>query len=56
MPGEQRVPGTLHSTFEYLKGAYKEDGLLTRACSEMTRVNGFKMKEGRFIFDIRKKL
>ena len=41
----------------YLKGAYKKagEGLFTRACSDRTRGNGFKLKEGRFILDIRKK-
>ncbi|KAK4806223.1 LOW QUALITY PROTEIN: hypothetical protein QYF61_001146 [Mycteria americana] len=43
--------------FQYLKGAYKKDGdrLFSRACSDRTRGNGFKLKEGRFRLDIRKK-
>jgi len=42
---------------QYVKGAYEKagEGLLTRACSEQTRGNGFKLKEGRFRLDIRKK-
>jgi len=43
--------------FQYLKGAYKKDGdkLFSRACSDRTRGNDFKLKEGRFRLDIRKK-
>jgi len=36
---------------EYLKG----DKLFSRACCSRTRVNGFKLKQGRFRVDIRKK-
>ena len=43
--------------FQYLKGAYKKDGdkLLSRACSDRTGSNGFKLKEGRFRLDVRQK-
>jgi len=43
---------------QYLKGAYKKagEGLFTRAWRDRTRGNGFKLKEGRFRLDIRKKL
>ena len=43
--------------FQYLKGAYKKDRerLFTRACSDRTRSNSFKLKEGRFRLDLRKK-
>ncbi|KAK4827161.1 LOW QUALITY PROTEIN: hypothetical protein QYF61_015115, partial [Mycteria americana] len=42
--------------FQYIKAAYKKDGerLFTRACSDVTRGNGFKLKEGKFRLDIRK--
>ncbi|KAK4827495.1 hypothetical protein QYF61_018795 [Mycteria americana] len=44
-------------TFQYIKGAYKKDGErhFTKACSDRTRGNGFKLKEGRLRLDIRKK-
>ena len=43
--------------FNTLKGACKKDGdkLFSRACCNRTRGNGFKLKEGRFRLDIRKK-
>ncbi|KAK4821388.1 hypothetical protein QYF61_019289 [Mycteria americana] len=43
--------------FQYLKEAYKTDGdkLFTKACTNRTRGNGLKVKECRFILDIRKK-
>ena len=42
--------------FEYLKGAYKNDGdnLFSRACCKRTRGYGFKLKGGRFRLDMRK--
>jgi len=44
--------------YQYLKGAYRkaEEGLLTGAGSNRMRGNGFKLKEGRFELDRRKKL
>jgi len=43
--------------FQYLKGAYKKDRdkLFSRACCDRTRGSGFKLKEGRFRLDVRKK-
>ncbi|KFQ86933.1 hypothetical protein N337_12790, partial [Phoenicopterus ruber ruber] len=55
---EKRRPwGDLLAAFQYLKRAYKKagEGLWTRACSDRTRGNGFKLKEGRFRLDLRKK-
>ncbi|PKU44394.1 hypothetical protein llap_5337 [Limosa lapponica baueri] len=53
----RRVQGDLLAAFQYLKGAYRRDGegLFIRGCSDRMRGNGFKLKEGRFRLDIRKK-
>ena len=47
----------LQEDLQYLKVAYRrsEEGLLIRTCSKRMRGNGFKMEEGRFRLDIRKK-
>ena len=44
-------------TFQYLKGDYKQEGgqLFTRSTSDRIRGNGFKLKEGRFRLDVRRK-
>ncbi|GAB0182014.1 hypothetical protein GRJ2_000666700 [Grus japonensis] len=54
---KRRLWGYLIAAFQYLKGAYKKDGdkLFSRACCDRTGNNGFKLKEGRFRLDIRKK-
>ncbi|GAB0187412.1 hypothetical protein GRJ2_001206500 [Grus japonensis] len=54
---KRRLQGNLIAAFQYLKGAYRKagEGLVTRACSDRTSGNGFKLKKGRFRLDIRKK-
>jgi len=43
--------------FQYLKRSYKQEGewLFTRVDSDTTRGNDFKLTQGRFRFDIRRK-
>ncbi|GAB0175997.1 hypothetical protein GRJ2_000064900 [Grus japonensis] len=55
---KRRLWGDLMAAFQYLKGAYRKDaeGLFTKARTDRTRGNDFKLKEGRFRLYIRKKL
>ncbi|GAB0185771.1 hypothetical protein GRJ2_001042400 [Grus japonensis] len=54
---KRRLWGDLTPAFQYLKRACRKaaEGLFTRACSDRTRGNGLKLKEGRFRLNIRKK-
>jgi len=54
---KRRLRADLRAAFQYLKGTYKTDGdkLFSRACCDRTRSNDFKLKEGRFRLDMKKK-
>jgi len=54
---KRRLRGVLIAAFQYLKGPYRKDGenIFSRACCYRTRSNGFKLREGRFRLDTRKK-
>lgn len=53
-----RLQGDLTAAFQYLKGSCKKDGekLFARALSDMTRGNGFRLKEERLRVDIQRKV
>ena len=50
---KRRLQGDLIAAFQYLKGAYKQEGseLFERVDNSRTRGNSFKLKDGRFRLD-----
>ena len=56
-PEKRRLRGDLIAAFQYLKGAYKQEGskLFERVDNSRTRRNRSKLKEGRFRLDVRGK-
>ena len=55
---KKRLQKDLIAAFQYLKGEYRKagEGLLRWAGRNRTRGSGFKLEEGRFRLDIRKKI
>ena len=54
---KRRLQGDLIVAFQYLRGVYKQEGeqLFMRVDGDRTRGNGFRLGQGRFRLDIRRK-
>jgi len=54
---KRRLWGDLTAAFQYLEGAYKQEGewLFMRVESDRTRGNGFKLRQGTLMLDIKRK-
>ena len=54
---KRRLQGDLIVAFQYLKGAYKQEGerLFMRVDGDRTRGNGLKLRQGRYRLDTRRK-
>ena len=54
---KRSLRGDLIAAFQYLKGAYKQEGsqIFERVDNSRTRGNGLKLKEGRLRLDVRGK-
>ena len=54
---KRRLQGDLIVAFQYLKEAYKQEGecLFMRMDGDRTRGSGFKLRQGRFRLDMRRK-
>jgi len=54
---KSRLWGDLIAAFQYVKGVCRKDGdnLFSKACSDRTRSNGFKLREDRFRLGIRRR-
>ena len=55
---KRRLRGDLIATFQYVKEAYRKDGenIFSRACCGRRGIIGFKLREGRFRLDTRKRI